>query len=100
MQLENSILTQLHAFFDSTPVRKVYLFGSFARGDAHVESDIDLLVELSSIPSRRRMFAYRRALEALTNRKVDLVREDLLLRYARAHIMEEAVLIFDRTQNV
>ncbi len=35
----------------------VLLFGSWARGDAHSESDIDLLVILDEVPSRQRELA-------------------------------------------
>ena len=35
-------------------LKDVLLFGSWARGDAHPESDIDLLVVLDEVPSRRR----------------------------------------------
>jgi predicted nucleotidyltransferase len=35
-------------------LRTVVLFGSWARGDAHPESDIDLLVVLDEVPSRQR----------------------------------------------
>jgi predicted nucleotidyltransferase len=38
-------------------LRDVLLFGSWARGDAHPESDIDLLVVLDEVPSRRRELA-------------------------------------------
>jgi predicted nucleotidyltransferase len=38
-------------------LRSVLLFGSWARGDAHPESDIDLLVVLDEVPSRRRELA-------------------------------------------
>lgn len=34
-------------------LKTVVLFGSWARGDAHPESDIDLLVVLDEVPSRR-----------------------------------------------
>lgn len=33
-------------YFKDKPVKKVYLFGSFARGEADEESDVDLLVDL------------------------------------------------------
>ena len=35
-------------------LRDVLLFGSWARGDAHPESDVDLLVVLDEVSSRRR----------------------------------------------
>lgn len=35
-------------------LKDVLLFGSWARGDAHPESDIDLLVVLDEVPSRRK----------------------------------------------
>ncbi len=38
-------------------LRSVLLFGSWARGDAHPESDIDLLVVLDEVPSRQRELA-------------------------------------------
>ena len=38
-------------------LRNVLLFGSWARGDAHPESDIDLLVVLDEVPSRQRELA-------------------------------------------
>jgi predicted nucleotidyltransferase len=34
-------------------LKTVVMFGSWARGDAHPESDIDLLVVLDEVPSRR-----------------------------------------------
>lgn len=33
-------------YFKDKPVKKVYLFGSYAQGEAKESSDIDLLVEL------------------------------------------------------
>jgi hypothetical protein len=33
-------------YFKDKPVKKVYLFGSYARGEADEESDVDLLVDL------------------------------------------------------
>jgi uncharacterized protein len=36
----------LQQFFTGQPVKKAYLFGSYARNEANVTSDIDILVEL------------------------------------------------------
>ena len=57
----------------------VYLFGSYARGDATASSDVDLLVDLSGSPVRGLMFArlYNELEEALGVR-IDLVTLDSL----------------------
>ncbi len=45
---------------------KIILFGSWARGDANVNSDIDLLVvESSDLPRYKRPSRYRKAVEGL-----------------------------------
>ena len=46
------ILTTTHikevikGFFEQKPVKKVRLFGSYARGEADDESDVDVLIEI------------------------------------------------------
>jgi len=35
-------------FFKDKPVKKVWLFGSYAKGEANEESDVDLLVDIDS----------------------------------------------------
>ncbi len=37
-------------YFKDKPVEKVYLFGSYASGEAKEESDVDLLFTLVAIP--------------------------------------------------
>jgi len=45
---------------------KIILFGSRARGDAHVDSDIDLLIiEHSSLPRYKRAARYRKAVAGM-----------------------------------
>ena len=46
MTLEQNTITQIQNFFHDKPVKKAYLFGSFARNEADEQSDIDILVEL------------------------------------------------------
>lgn len=53
---------------------KIVLFGSRARGDAHADSDYDLLlVEPSELPRHKRAARYRRALTGLAGAKDILV---------------------------
>lgn len=52
-------------------VTKIALFGSFARDEAHQESDIDLLIE-TKIPSYFNRHNLKEHLESHFNRKVDI----------------------------
>lgn len=45
MKLTPQELEDIQTFFSDKPVKKVYLFGSFARGDANEKSDVDLLID-------------------------------------------------------
>ncbi len=87
----------LQQFFAGKPVKKAYLFGSYARNEAEKDSDIDLLVELDhSQPIGMRFFAYQIELEKLLNIKVDLVSNDGLSKYIKPLIDKERILIYER----
>lgn len=67
------------------------VFGSFARGEADRESDIDLLVEFSQPIGLFDFVRLRDHLEALLGRPVDLVTPDALHPALRDSILSEAV---------
>lgn len=70
----------------------VRVFGSVARGDAHPDSDVDLLVEL---PKGYDLFAQRipltEEIQALLHVPVDLIPSHELNRHIRDHVLKEAV---------
>jgi len=43
MQLSESQIKSIRNFFVDKPVIRAYLFGSYVRGDASDESDVDIL---------------------------------------------------------
>jgi predicted nucleotidyltransferase len=72
-------------------VRRLLLFGSFARGEADEESDLDLLVEF--FPGRTPGLGFVRLQEELTRlfgRRVDLHTPGSLSPYLREEILKEA----------
>jgi uncharacterized protein len=72
-------------------VTGLWLFGSAARGELTVDSDIDLLVEFERPVSLFEFARLRRHLEEWLGRPVDLVTREALKPLLRARILREAV---------
>jgi predicted nucleotidyltransferase len=73
-------------------VKKVGVFGSFARGEKHRDSDVDILVEFKE--GQKTFGNYmdlKFYLEELFGREVDLVIETAIKPRLREHVLKEAV---------
>lgn len=84
-------------YFRDKPVREVWLFGSYARGDADEESDIDVLVnfeEKSNIGLR--YLTWNEEIEALTKKKVQVVSDKGLSKFIRSFIEADKVLMYEK----
>ena len=75
-------------------VRRIGLFGSFARGDAGAGSDVDVLVEFADpFVTFDRYMDLKFYLEDLFGRRVDLVIRHTLKPRLRETVEEEAVYV-------
>lgn len=81
---------ELHKMYG---IKKIGVFGSFARGEAGRESDLDLLVEFAEDIDMGllRFVEVERYLSHLLGRKVDLVEKKVLRPYIGRHILEEVI---------
>jgi len=70
---------------------QVRLFGSTVRGEAKLNSDIDLLVRLEPERSLLDLVAIKQDLEDLLGCEVDIVTEASLSPYIRDSVLKEAV---------
>lgn len=70
--------------------RNVRVFGSFARGEAGPESDVDFLVAMDKGRSYFDLVALWEDLEELLRRKVDVVTDGGLSPYLKDRILAEA----------
>jgi len=72
-------------------VTRLALFGSVLRGQAHAQSDIDLLVQFApGAKSYRRFLALFDLLEAQLGRRVELVTTEALSPFIGPKILAEA----------
>lgn len=92
------LFSRLQTYLSSIPVDKVWVFGSFARGEETSSSDIDLLVSYDSSAkvSLLNEIRFKLDMEALTNRKIDLVEEGYLRDFARESASHDKYLIYER----
>ena len=100
MNLSNTEKLMLQQFFAGKPVKKAYLFGSYARNEANSKSDIDIMVELDhSKPIGMKFFIYQQELEDLLKMKVDIVTDEGISKYVRPLIDKDKILIYERANN-
>ena len=85
---------QILAIADRHGARNVRVFGSVARGEARIDSDVDFLIDyqLDKItpwfPAGLML-----DLEALLQRKVDIATVDMLKERMRDRILQEAIVL-------
>lgn len=77
-------LAQFHVSF-------LGLFGSVARGEAHSDSDVDLLVKFNKPVGFFHLVRFQKFLESILQHKVDLVMEDTLRKEFREQVMKEVI---------
>ncbi len=80
-------------------VKRIAVFGSFARGESTPESDIDILVTLKP-PGERpviglKWFGLEEELSRSLGTKVDLVSEEALSPYIRPYVEKERVVLYE-----
>ena len=86
-------------YFKDKPVKKVYLFGSYARGDANTDSDVDLIIDIDDTNKRISLFDFIRlqlGIENALNKKVDLVEAHLFFPRIKIQAEKEKLILYKR----
>lgn len=95
MSIESEHLEIIKEYFKTRPVLKAYLFGSYVRGQADKQSDIDILVDLDYSQRIGLGFIQMQIdLENILKTKVDLVSSNGLSKYIQPIIEKEKQLIY------
>ena len=97
--MNTTIIQTIGKYFETKPVVKAWIFGSFSRGEERPDSDIDILF----IPDKSQHFSLftlggmYEDLKELLGREVDLITENSLMDFARASADKDKILIYERT---
>jgi uncharacterized protein len=84
-------------YFTKKPVKRVWLFGSYARGEANEESDLDVLVDIED--DRKiglRYLTWHEEIEAIINKKVQVVSNAAVSEYIRPFIDADKLLVYEK----
>lgn len=85
----------------TTPIAKAYgigrmsLFGSYARGEAKEDSDVDLYIERGKLKSLLQYFDFIYELENALDCHVDVVTTGIEDKQFLSAIMQEGVLLYE-----
>ncbi len=86
-------------YFDTMPIKKAWVFGSFSRGEEREDSDIDILVQYDRSQQRVGLFTIigiQQHLQQMLGRNVDLVEDGTLMPFAVESANRDKILIYER----
>ena len=84
-------------FFSQKPVDKVWLFGSYARGEADEDSDVDVLVDIDyNKPIEWDYCTWNLQLAKILNKKVDIVDAGWENKHIKPFIDKDKMVIYER----
>jgi predicted nucleotidyltransferase len=92
VKLSSEEIKTIREYFRNTPVLKAFLFGSFSRGDAIEDSDVDILVEHIGIG----FVKMKIDLEERLHKKIDLVSSNSISKHILPFINNDKKLIYER----
>jgi len=96
--MNQRIVNKLRKVLPAYPIEKAWVFGSYSRGEETRKSDIDIMVRFDK-GARISLFDYigiMQDLEDLLHKKVDLVEEGQLRRWAQESAEKDKILVYER----
>ena len=96
-QSTEQLIAKIVTVAEQEPIEKMWLFGSFSRGEERPDSDVDILVQMS--PNDLSMLGFLKIqtrLEKATHKVVDLIEDECLEDFARPSAERDKILIYAR----
>ena len=92
--MDKKLQTKIVEFLKSRDVKKIELFGSYARGEEREDSDIDLIVAFNKDIDLFDFVGVKLDLEEKLNKKVDLLTKDSISKYILPYIEKEKRVLY------
>ncbi len=92
---KKDIYRKITEYFKDKPVKKIQVFGSFARNEQKKESDIDILLEMEHPVGLMALSRYRLDLEDLIGLEVDLGTTKGVSKHARPYIDSDLETVYE-----
>lgn len=95
MMNKEDIFEKMTRILKNQGARKIAVFGSYVRGEAKPESDIDIIVEFSERKSLLDLVGIEQEVSDALGIKVDLLTEKSISPYLIDRIKKEMVVIYE-----
>jgi predicted nucleotidyltransferase len=96
--MKQTLVNKLQTFFPAYPVEKAWIFGSYARGEESRKSDVDIMVRFDKSATIT-LIDYAGIMIDLSeylHKKVDLVQEGTLYKFAQESVERDKILVYER----
>lgn len=94
LKLTKEIEEQIISFLKECGAKKISIFGSYIRGEATSESDLDIIVEFNESISLLDLVGFELDLSDLLGIKVELLTEKSISPYIIEDVLAEAKVIY------
>jgi uncharacterized protein len=95
--MENMMnLNLINPLLEANNVEFAGIFGSFARGESKVSSDVDILVKFKTPISLLGLIRLERQISEKIGKEVDLVTEDSLSPFIKKEVLQDLKLIYEK----
>lgn len=97
MKITKKNIERIKRVFEKSPVDRAYVFGSYARGEADKDSDIDILVELNyNQHIGLGIIKLKNDLEEILRKPVDLLTSNAISKHLVPFIELDKQIIYER----
>ena len=76
-------------------IKRILVFGSYARNEATTKSDLDLIVDFPEGTSLLDHIGIEIELSEALNMKIDLLSRNGISPYIKDHVLKEAIVIYE-----